>query len=95
MTGASSAEPEVKSPPVMGRLEDTTPYFAPMGELVIDRARDRVRCRLCGGWYRALASTHLRSHGWDHREYSAAFGLFARRPLKAPGLVAAHRVTLW
>jgi len=76
---------------VLGRLEDTTPYFAPMGELVIDRARDRVRCHLCGHWYRALAPAHLRAHGWDLRDYRAAFGLSTRRPLQAPGLVAAHR----
>jgi hypothetical protein len=81
----------VKSPPVVGRLEDGTPYFAPMGELVLDPARERVRCHLCGGWYRALAPTHLRFHGWDHRQYKAAIGLASRRPLQVPGLVAAHR----
>jgi len=62
-----------------------------MGELVIDRARDRVCCHLCGHWYRALAPGHLRAHGWDPREYRAAFGLSVGRPLQAPGLVAAHR----
>jgi len=84
----------MKPPPVLGRLEDRTPYFAPMGELVIDRVRDRVRCHLCGHWYRALSPAHLRTHGWDHREYRAAFGLSARRPLLAPALVEAHRAVM-
>jgi hypothetical protein len=91
VTAASSAE---MSPAVLGRLADGTPFFAPVGKMVLDPAGERVRCHLCGGWYRALAPTHLRNHGWGHREYKAAFGLAARRPLQAPGLVAVHRTVM-
>ncbi|MBW0114819.1 hypothetical protein [Pseudonocardia abyssalis] len=57
---------------VVGVLDDGTPYFAPVG--TVDRDGSRVRCHLCGGWYRSVLP-HLRKHGWDQLTYRAAFGL--------------------
>jgi hypothetical protein len=44
---------------LVGRLEDGTPYFAPLGQLLWDSEEDRVQCHLCGGWFRFLGSSHL------------------------------------
>src|SRR5215207_8328670 len=80
---------------VLGRLEDGTPYFAPLGELPFDRDEDRVQCHLCGGWYRALAPTHLsRAHGVTVDEYRDLVGLRPRHALWAPDLIAAHGARL-
>jgi lambda repressor-like predicted transcriptional regulator len=57
---------------VVGKLEDGTPYFAPVGEVEADG--DLVRCHLCGSWRRSVTA-HLRAHGWTKDAYCAAFGL--------------------
>jgi hypothetical protein len=73
----------VRQPPA-GRLDDGTPYFAPLGELPLDEDEQQVQCHLCGEWFRALAP-HLRlRHEWDAADYRLAFGLRATRPLQAP-----------
>src|ERR1700694_6046704 len=41
---------------LVGRLEDGTPYFAPLGQLLWDPEEDRVQCHLCGGWFLFLAA---------------------------------------
>jgi hypothetical protein len=68
--------------PVVGHLQDGTPYFAPVGELTYDADEDRVRCHLCGGWFRLVAGSHLtRAPGWTSTEYREAFRLLkTRRP---------------
>jgi hypothetical protein len=65
--------------PVHGALPDGTPAFAPIG--VVVRDGERVMCHLCGRWFRSVVA-HLRSHGWDHRAYRAAFGLQRNEPLE-------------
>ncbi|GIF45735.1 hypothetical protein DFJ67_0628 [Asanoa ferruginea] len=62
----------------MDRLDDGTPYYAPLGRLLEDG--DRVCCHLCGSWFLSVAS-HLRVHGWTKADYVAAFGLELGNPL--------------
>jgi predicted nucleic acid-binding Zn-ribbon protein len=57
-------------------LEDGTPYVGQLGELAYDPDEDKVQCHLCGGWYRAIGSSHLRQwHGWTLEAYRDAFRL--------------------
>ena len=66
---------------LVGRLEDGTPYFAPLGQLLWDPDEDRVKFHLCGGWYRFLGSSHLlRTHGWTLARYREAFHLRGNVP---------------
>ena len=58
--------------PVMGVLDDGTPYYAPVGEIIADDSR--VICHLCGRALRSVVA-HLPSHGWTKEQYCAAFGL--------------------
>src|SRR5262245_39298896 len=58
--------------PVLGVLRDGTPYYAPIGEVIITDAR--VTCHLCGRSFRSVTA-HLRSHGWTKERYCEAFGL--------------------
>jgi hypothetical protein len=80
---------------VLGRLDDGTPYFAPLGELPFDADERRVQCHLCGGWYRALAPTHLtRAHGLTADEYRDLVGLRPRHALWALDMIEAHATRL-
>ncbi len=56
----------------VGVLPDGTPYFGPVGEVVVDA--DFVLCHLCGQWRRSVTA-HLRGHGWTKDAYCDAFGL--------------------
>ena len=67
--------------PVVGVLDDGTPFYAPIGEVVIDGAR--VTCHLCGRSLRSV-SAHLRAHGSTKQAYCAAFGLERGQPLEGP-----------
>ena len=62
----------VSTPPVAGVLEDGTPYYAPVGEVVDDGSR--VVCHLCGRALRSVTA-HLRVHGWTKQQYCETFGL--------------------
>lgn len=55
-----------------GTLDDGTPYYAPIGEIVTDGSR--VICHLCGRALRSVVA-HLPSHGWTKVQYCLAFGL--------------------
>jgi hypothetical protein len=58
----------------VGRLDDGTPIYAPIGEMLQDG--DRVRCHLCGRWLRMVAGQHLIvSHGMTTDEYRELFHL--------------------
>ena len=57
---------------VVGVLDDGTPYYAPVGEIVADGSR--VICHLCGRSLRSVVA-HLPSHGWTKDQYCEAFGL--------------------
>jgi hypothetical protein len=57
---------------VVGVLDDGTPYYAPLGEIMADGSR--VVCHLCGRALRSVVA-HLPSHGWTKDQYCEAFGL--------------------
>ena len=77
---------------LVGRLEDGTAYFAPLGQLLWDPDEDRLKCHLCGGWFRFLGSSHLlRTHGWTLAQYREAFQLRGNVPTCSEQLSAAHR----
>lgn len=76
---------------VVDRALDGTPLYAARGELPVDVDEQRVQCHLCGGWYRALGSSHLwRIHGVTADEYRDLVGLRPRHPLWAPDLIDAQ-----
>lgn len=68
--------------PVCAVLADGTPSYAPLGAVV--REGEWVLCHLCGRWFRSVVA-HLRTHGWDHLAYRAAFGLERTEPLEGSG----------
>lgn len=77
----------------LGRLQDGTPYFAPLGELPYDRDEDRVQCHLCGGWFRTVGNAHLRlGHGWTIAQYRDTFQLLKETPTCAAGVSDRLRV---
>ena len=77
---------------LVGRLEDGTAYFAPLGQLPWDPDEDWVKCHLCGLWFRFLGSSHLlRTHGWTLAQYREAFQLRGNVPTCSEELGAVHR----
>jgi hypothetical protein len=66
----ASARPLLR--PVVGVLADGTPFYVPIGEVLVADAR--VVCHLCGRSFRSV-TTHLRAHGWSKERYCLAFGL--------------------
>lgn len=67
--------------PFVGVLDDGTPFYAPIGEIIVDGAR--VTCHLCGRSLRSV-SAHLRAHGWTKQAYCTAFGLERGQALEGP-----------
>ena len=65
----------------VGVLADGTPYYAPIGEVIVDRSL--VTCHLCGRALRSVTA-HLRAHGWTKLAYCEAFGLERGQPLEGP-----------
>ena len=65
----------------VGVLADGTPYFAPLGAVVIEDSL--VICHLCGRALRSV-TVHLRGHGWTKQAYCAAFGLERGQSLEGP-----------
>jgi predicted transcriptional regulator len=64
---------------VAGVLDDGTPCYAPIGEIIFDG--QRVTCHLCGRAFRSVAA-HLASHGWTKERYCETFGLERSQPLE-------------
>jgi AraC-like DNA-binding protein len=60
-------------PPAVGILADGTPFYAPIGEVVVNDDA-LVVCHLCGRSLRSVTA-HLRVHGWVKEAYCQAFGL--------------------
>lgn len=58
------------------------------GGLEVDEDDDRVRCHLCGGWWRGLNAHARLSHGLNADKYRALTGLLPRQPLEAPTVTA-------
>src|SRR5260370_5104846 len=73
------AESRFGSP--VGVLDDGTPLYAPMGEVIVDGSL--VICHLCGRWLRSVTA-HLRVHGWTKQAYCDAFGLERGQSLEGP-----------
>jgi hypothetical protein len=67
--------------PVAGVLADGTPFFAPVGEVLVDGSL--VICHLCGRALRSVTA-HLRVHGWTKAAYCEAFGLERGQSLEGP-----------
>jgi hypothetical protein len=67
--------------PIVGVLADGTPFFAPVGEVIVDGAL--VICHLCGQALRSVTA-HLRAHGWTKAAYCEAFGLERGQSLEGP-----------
>ncbi len=67
--------------PVVGVLDDGTPYFATLGEIIADGSR--VIFHLCGWALRSVVA-HLPSHGWTKDQYCEAFGLERGQSLEGP-----------
>jgi len=78
---AAGSRAAAGSRPVAGVLGDGTPFFAPVGEVVVQGTR--VTCHLCGRAFRSVAA-HLASHGWTKERYCEAFGLERSQPLEGP-----------
>src|SRR2546428_536183 len=74
-----SAGPRFRSP--VGVLADGTPYYAPVGEVIMTSAL--VTCHLCGRSLRSVTA-HLRTHGWTKLDYCEAFGLERSQSLEGP-----------
>jgi predicted nucleic acid-binding Zn-ribbon protein len=67
----------------VGRLDDGTVYFAPLGEMRY--AEDRVQCHLCGRWLKLVGGSHLvRKHGITTGQYRELFHLYAVTTTAAP-----------
>ena len=67
--------------PVAGALGDGTPFYAPIGEVIVDDSL--VTCHLCGRALRSVTA-HLRVHGWTKEAYCEAFGLERGQSLEGP-----------
>src|SRR3984893_4843742 len=67
--------------PAAGALADGTPFYAPIGEVVVDDSL--VTCHLCGRALRSVTA-HLRAHGWTKEAYCEAFGLERGQSLEGP-----------
>jgi rubrerythrin len=83
------AEPAAPNRPAgsVGRLEDGTPFFAPLGEMPHDWDEDRVQCHLRGAWLRMVGGAHLlRKHGLTVAQYRETFQLLKQTPTCAPGV---------
>jgi hypothetical protein len=65
----------------VGVLADGTPYYAPIGEVIVDGSL--VTCHLCGRSLRSVTA-HLRAHGWTKLAYCEAFGLERGQSLEGP-----------
>src|SRR5215475_14391925 len=63
----------------VGVLADGTPYYAPIGEVIVDGSL--VTCHLCGRALRSVTA-HLRAHGWTKEAYCEAFGLERNQSLE-------------
>ena len=75
ISAAAPSQPEYARSlyrPVVGVLADGTPFYAPIGEVLVADAR--VTCHLCGRSFRSVTA-HLRAHGWSKERYCTAFGL--------------------
>jgi hypothetical protein len=70
------------------RATDGTPLHYPAGTLEVDEIADRVRCHLCGRWFRSLGAHAAHGHQMSAVEYRALIGLHPRRSLDRPGLQA-------
>jgi predicted transcriptional regulator len=57
------------------RSLDGIPLVVAPGHVEVDEVEDRVRCALCGGWWRSVASHAFHAHGLTGRDYRQQVGL--------------------
>jgi hypothetical protein len=81
---SAAAPPQAQSTrellrPVVGVLADGTPFYVPIGEILVGDAR--VTCHLCGRSFRSVTA-HLRAHGWSKQRYCMTFGLERHQSLE-------------
>lgn len=64
-----------------GVLRDRTPFFDQPGELADDADEYKIRCHLCGDWFKWVGGMHLkyRHPDWRIAEYRRAFDSTNRR----------------
>jgi AraC-like DNA-binding protein len=79
---ANPSRPGGVSRPVTGVLADGTPFYAPIGEVIVN-GDGLVTCHLCGRSLRSVTA-HLRVHGWAKQAYCQAFGLERGQSLESP-----------
>ncbi|MGO9954394.1 MAG: zinc-ribbon domain-containing protein [Solirubrobacteraceae bacterium] len=90
MDGSSPESSETGLAPV-GRLDDGSPYYAPIGELLRDE--DGAMCHLCGRWLRIVGGAHLtKMHGLDVATYREMFKLASTTPTCSLQQSSARRV---
>lgn len=64
----------------------SAPLHSPPGTLEYDPDADRLRCTVCGNWYRNLAQHARLTHGLSAADYRELAGLNRTTALMAPGL---------
>jgi hypothetical protein len=75
----------------VGRLEDGTWLFAPLGSMYVVGDGARVVCHVCGDGLAAVSAQHARRHGLSLADYRERFGLNRKQSLIAPALAEARR----
>jgi hypothetical protein len=68
------------------RATDGTPLHYPAATVEVDEVADRVRCHLCGKFWRSLGMHAAHGHRMTALEYRELVGLHPRRSLDRPGL---------
>lgn len=53
--------------------------------------KGKIKCLICGGWYRAVLHHAWQRHGTNEAEYKKAFGLDHKKSLITDELKAIHR----
>lgn len=75
----------------VGRADDGSWLFAPLGSMLVTDDGARVVCHGCGEWLSQVSTGHARSHGLTLEGYRERFGLNRKASLVAPRLAALRR----
>jgi hypothetical protein len=69
-------------------MTDEPEFHGTLGVLECDEFEDKLRCHLCGDWYRNLAQHVRLVHGLSAHEYREIAGLNRQTRLVSPGMRA-------
>jgi hypothetical protein len=72
-------------------MDEQLPPYGELGVLAYDEVSDRLQCAICGRWYQAINSMHLRTHGLTVDQYKEATGLNVGTPLLTPRIRSLQR----